>query len=211
MSTPGAEAQFRRWLVQKLVLTRWPRVARATIEETAAQLWVHPDALRAAERVLAERVQGAGRRTVRPSGASAGHPRHRIDLTVPRAIYDAVHGYCRMRSTTPGVLLRSVIHQMLTERENPPHFSQWRLGKETYPVRLHEGKSGQRLVIKTDLTAGAYRALVSRAQEAGRTPSEMARALVMQVLHNQRLRCEMLTFASQMWDDETRYVLRTGS
>ena len=134
--------------------------------------------------------------------------RWRLDLTVPQPVHAAVHGYCRSRSINTGTLVRSLVHQMLLGDQNPELVAGWWLFGERYQIATHSHSKPRQPVLKSELTAGAHRALVARAQAAGCEPSTLVRGLILEALHGKRVRFEVLTRVGQMWDDETRYVLR---
>jgi hypothetical protein len=206
MSTPGAEAEFRRWLVMKLTLTRWPVQKDEPIEKLAERLLVHPEALRLAQAELDSQNQAVGRRA-KPLGRVGYREdiRRRIDMTVPKQVHAAVHGYCKLRSINPGTMIRSLLHQMLLE-DKDPEFPGWWLDGKCYRIQVHTRP--RQPVLKTEVTAGAHRALVARANDAGTDVTTLARGVVLEALHGKRVRFEILTRVGQMWDDETRYVLR---
>lgn len=207
MSTPGAEADFRHWLVQKLTLTRWPTRANESLEQLAERLWVHPEALRRAQALLDERQRGSGRKRKKLDTKDKAL-RPRLDLSVPVEIHRVVHDYCRIRNLAVGVWMRSLIHQMLLEPQNPSMPDAWVWNGQRYKML----KSGRKIdgmeTLKTDLTAGAVRALTARALDAGRPVAALVRGLLLEALYNKRVRYEILTRPSQMWDDENRYIQR---
>jgi hypothetical protein len=215
MSTPGVEADFRRWLVSKLLLTRWPFRQGEKLEELAERLWVHPDALRRAQAQLDARQRKAGRPTKRllhDPRPVRERLRVRIDCSVPPVAHRAIHGFCKLRAITPATLIRSLLHAMLLEARNPELTEFWWYEGQRLSMRRPErGRRSEALqTLKSEITAGAHRALTARALEAGVKPTTLLRGLLQEALHNQRLRFEILTRVSQMWDDETRYICQVG-
>ena len=210
MSTPGAEAEFRRWLVAKLALTRWPGQKSEPGEKLAARLLVHPEALRLAQAELDAKQRAGGRRKVSVGRSGyCEYLRRRLDITVSKEVHATVRGYCKLRSITPGVLIRSLLHQMLLEDKNPTEVSGWWIDGKLHTFTLTKAKNKPRPPsLKTDITAGAHRALVARANDAGLDVTALTRGVVLEALNGKRVKFEILTRASQMWDDETRYVLR---
>lgn len=207
MSTPGAEADFRYWLVDKLTLTRWPKRADESLEQLAERLWVHPEALRRAQQLIDERQLRAGRKR-RKLDTKGKALRSRIDLTVPPEIHRVVHDYCRLRNLAVSVWMRSLIHQMLLEPKNPTIPDFWWWNGKRYRMYAADRKGKAIETLKADLTAGAYRALTARALDAGTTVAGLTRGLILEALYNKRVRYEILTRPSQMWDDENRYIQR---
>lgn len=188
------------------MLTRWSTKRDETVEELAARLWLHPEALRQAQAMIDARQARVGRLTKHILHA---RPRVRIDITAPPKIVEVVHQYCQGRQLTSSTLIRSLVHKMLLEPRNPPLTDQWIWeGKVFHVLGVKTRKSGLIRPLKTDITPGASRALASRAIEANTTPTALVRGLLMEVLTNRVNRYEILTRVNQMWDDENRYIMQ---
>lgn len=178
---------FRRWLVGKLAMSRWP-VRRGDTDETMGRrLGVQPDVLAEArlvmQRVMAKKGDGRTRRLGMPRAGDGKLPRHHIFLEPPRAVHADWCAYCTRRRLTTAVVLRSAIAHVLTLPAQPASLhsgrAAWRYrgqfqGQDN--IRNHEFR------IKTNLSEAMFRALGERAAATGVTPSAIARWAVTALL-----------------------------
>lgn len=197
-------AAFRRWLVEKLKATRWahPESGMA-LEAVAEHLWVHPDALRAAQQSLGEDMVEHGRITSGlGTGALRGKCKH-FAMAVPEEVLKVLRDYARLRSLTMDTMLRSVVHDLLMSPTLPETRGQgWFVWGQRFTIR-HE----RPLLAKAWITHGAHRALQRRAQFSGSSASGLVRAVIIDILEGRRSEFQIIAGPAAMWDDETRYFV----
>lgn len=177
----GEGSTFRRWLIERLVTTRFMVHRDDTDESIAERLGVRVDVLREAriEYDVQQRKIGASRGrlgTTRVRNEAAA--RFHLFLEPPEEIYKEWIELVKVRGLDNATLLRSVVHHMLIMKTQPrwiavPHGmaswayrGQW-LGQKN--IRAHKFR------IKTHLNEPASRALTLRAQNTGVTASAIAR------------------------------------
>ena len=204
---PDGATTFRRWLVEKLKQSRWARSREDTVETMAVRIGVQPDLLEQAQRELDEEQRRQGRRKVH-----IGQPyqprvsRRKVEVQLPRRVHEDWVAYCGHRGLRPAVVLRSLVHRLLSGPQQPS----W-LGRDCFyrgkTYSLEGYKRGQKwpYLAKTDVTQGANRALTRRAMVTGTTVAGLLRGVVLDLLEGRTRHLTVITSTNSMFDDENRY------
>jgi len=203
-------ARFRRWLIEKVKRSRWVTYPTDSLEAVARRVGVQPDVLVQAQAELSAERRSAGQRAVVLGTGKTVHGRRKqIDLDLPKALNDDWLAYCRARDLSSSVVLRSIIHTLLSGPENPGWTgrSWWYRGKTHRLSNFKEvaAKGWWPYNAKTDVTPGAFRALVLRAQRLRCTYTGLVRGAIIDLLEGRTKRLNVVTVASEMWEDENRY------
>lgn len=203
-------ALFRAWLVKKLTRTRWVQSRDADLQAIAERLGVTPSVLVEAQAALdAERREGGH------APAELGTRRRRssrkiIDLEMPVTVAADWKAYCAERHLVSSVLLRSLVHTLLSGPNDPSWVgARWlyrgtfheMTGYKSYKLRGAQWPHGA----KADITHGAARALVLRASRARCNQTALLRGMAIDLLEGRLKGFQIVTMSSQMWDDESRY------
>lgn len=203
-------ARFRRWLIEKVKRSRWVTYPTDSLEAVALRIGVQPEVLVQAQHELTEERRSEGKL---PIAIGSGHvvqdKRKQIDLDVPKAVFDDWTQYCQTRDLPSSVVLRSLIHTLLSGPENPT----WTGRGWWYRGKMHRltnyATTGEKgwwpYNAKTDVTPGAARALNIRAQSVGCPYTALVRGTMIDLLEGRTKRLNIITSASSMWEDESRY------
>jgi len=203
------EPLFRRWLIDKLKRTRWARAEDTTREELAERLLVHPEALRLAQLELDKEREAMGLPMTRLGTHTPRGIRKRIEIAFPVDIHADWVSYCALRQVSSSLVLRSLVHTLLLT-PHPPMWTGrgwWYRGRK----RKMDGFSGVYRNKKwphcegTDITVGAFHALVKRATERGATPTGYLRGGVIELLEGRMHRLTIISSPEEMWDDPNKY------
>jgi len=199
-------AKFRRWLVERLADSSWATVKGESLEELAERLWVHPDALRAAQEMLELRAKKNGRLPTRIDG-KYDRPRQVELTTLPREVYDDWKAYCKARDLTTDVLLRSLVHHLLSRPAQPSVLSVWIYkGKRLKPCRDRNGATGRwSTSIVSRISHGAHQALVRRARNANVHMTAIVRGGIIDLLEGRIKQLHIIAHPRDMWGDPARY------
>lgn len=202
--------RFRRWLIEKVKRSRWVTYPSDSLEAVARRIGVQPDVLVEAQAELTEERRHDGKLPLKlGTGRVRQARRKQIDLDVPKPVFDDWLAYCQTRDLPPSVVLRSLIHTLLSGPENPSWTGRawWYRGKTHRLSNYAEvAKRGWwPYNAKTDVTPGAARALALRAQALGCTYTGLVRGAIIDLLEGRTQRLNVVTSASSMWEDETRY------
>ncbi len=203
-------ARFRLWLIHKLTRSRWVRPTDEPIDETAVRIGVQPDVLRAAQAQLdAERKADGKPPLIVGTGRVRRGPRKQLDLDMPQAVYEDYERYSSLRGLPGAVVLRSVVHTLLSGPDNPRWVGRgWVYRGQHQPLDRYQeraGKGGWPWNVKADLSDGAFRALIIRAEQLGCTYTALARGAVIDLLEGRAPRLIIVTSSTAMWADESRY------
>jgi hypothetical protein len=197
--------------VEKLKLARWNTIPGERIEDTALRLWVHPDALVAAQQALREDRQKIGRAVPHVgSNTRIAAQRKFVELMFPKEIWGDWQAYCKLRQQAPRTILRSVVHTLLLSPQNPKwvgrgwwyHGRRWKLSGYTSEYRHKRWPC----VTPTEITIGAYQALARRSAVLGCPPTALMRGGVIELLEGRMKQLQIVSQISEMWDDAARYV-----
>jgi hypothetical protein len=206
---PGHESVFRRWLVDKVKRSRWVTYASDDVETVAQRIGVQPDVLRQAQSELEAERQADGRPAL-VLGSSRLRPRKQPQLGVdmPKEVFEDWQLYCKTRDLPGGVIVRSLIHTLLSGPENPTWIGRrWRYRGRTLKLTGYKYAVGWPYKVKTKLSFGASRALALRAQSIGCNVAALIRGAVIDLLEGRTKRLNIITSADAMWEDENRYWL----
>jgi len=207
-------AQFRRWIVTKLKESTWWQFQGESRDAVAKRLGLRPELLLEAQLSLERDCRRDGRAPVR-LGTSNMSPlgqwgtEHRVEIVLPRLVYEEWEAYCQTRQVASGVLLRSLIHRMLMLRELPEvsRGKDWVLRGQRLAICLdRKGGNGAyvtRLVAK--ITAGAKQALLRRARKCGISVSALIRGCIVELLEGRVPKLVLVGSIREMWDDPNRY------
>lgn len=202
-------SRFRRWLVDKVKRSRWVTYSADTAESVARRIGVQPDVITQAQRELADERRAEGKQ---PMLLGTGRPqvrkRRQIDVDMPKDVHSDWVLYCKTRDLPGSVVIRSLIHTLLSGPENPRWLGrQWRYRGRTLRLVGYKDwiQRGWPYNIKTDVSEGAARALTLRARTFGCTPTALVRGAIIDLLEGHTKRLNIVTSSVAMWDDETRY------
>ena len=203
-------ARFRRWLIDKLKRSRWVSYSTDSLEAVARRVGVQPDVLVQAQAELTAERRSDGKKAIVLGTGRAWHGRRKqIDLDLPKAVNDDWLAYCRARDLSGSVVLRSIIHTLLSGPENPTWTGRtwWYRGKmhRLSNYKVVAAKGWWPYNAKTDVTPGAARALTLRAERIGCTYTGLVRGAIIDLLEGRTKRLNVVTVASAMWEDENRY------
>jgi len=203
-------SNFRSWLVEKLVATRWPIYRDDTDETIARRIGVQVDVLHEARAVFRQREEKLQR-----SPARLGMPRAKVRsrfmlfLEPPEEIYRDWEAHRRHRDQTNACLLRSAVHHVLRLAWQPSWLTSKRHAAWYYrgkwlgqtDIRLH------RFRIKTDLGEGCSRALTERALATGVDAAAIARWGVTALLEGKLRNFTIVTSLDSLYNQPTKYCL----
>jgi hypothetical protein len=170
LAKPDA-SNFRRWLVEKVSLSRWPNYIGDTDETIAHRIGVEPEVLVEARALILERTKSERA----PNGVRLGMPKSRgrrsarsmLFLEPPPEIYAEWKARRDERGMENATLLRSICHHVLQLRTQPAWLSQSsRKGAWVFRGAWHrQSRIRDHLYrIKCDLSDAAYRAMHIRAE-----------------------------------------------
>jgi hypothetical protein len=108
------------------------------------------------------------------------------------------------------VLLRSLVHRLLTLPEPPSHLRDKRWVYRGQQLRLctERGGTGRgRFVtsITAEVTPGAKQALVRRSRALGVRPTSLVRGAIIDLLEGRTKQLVIVGTVGDMWDDPDRY------
>lgn len=180
-------ADFRRWLVGKLAMSRWPVRKGDTDETMGLRLGVQPDVLAEArsvmQRVVAKKGDGRTRRLGMPRAGDGKLARYHVFLEPPAEIYKEWCAYRDRRRLTNAVLLRSAVSHVLTLPAQPASLHS---GRSAWVFRgqacAQENIREHKFRFKTNVSEATFRALGERAANTGTSPSAIARWAVTALL-----------------------------
>lgn len=203
------ESRFLRWLIDKVKRSRWVTYNADTVESVAQRIGVQPYVILQAQQELAEERKADGKvPMVLGTGRTKRLKRRQIDVDMPKEVYDDWLLYCRTRGLPGSVVIRSVVHTLLSGPDNPS----WIGRRCRYRGRMLSLVGYTQFVqrgwpynIKTDVSEGAARALAVRARNLGCTLAALVRGAVIDVLEGRTKRLNIVSSSDAMWDDETRY------
>lgn len=213
MTAPREDvARFRRWLIHKLKRSRWAARRDESVEQTAKRIGVQPDVLREAQAELDAERQAEGKQPlILGTGRVRRGPRKQVFVDMPQSIFEDYRQYCAIRGLPGAVVLRSVVHTLLSGPENPRWTGRgWfyrgqpvRMGNYAEVAAAHGGAWPWN--VKADVSDGAYRALIQRAEHLGCTYTALLRGALIELLEGRLTRLLIVTSSASMWADETRY------
>jgi hypothetical protein len=213
MSSPQPIGSFREWLFDRLLGSRFATMAidDSDIDKTAKRLGVDPELLlevRAQARVdrRARGLPSPKLRHSKPEPGAAVRRLYQYQISLPAEIEAAWRDECAFREVRGALLLRSLIHDYLSNSREPEFMSFWLLGGKCYIAGKHKRHLHEE---KATIPNGAKRALSRRAVLAGTTPTTIVRSLMLEVLAGQH-RHVRLVESSMMFDDERRYLAPSG-
>lgn len=203
------ESRFRRWLLDKVKRSRWVTHNADTVESVARRIGVQPDVIVQAQRELADERKAEGKiPMVLGTGRTRRLKRRQIDVDMPKAVHEDWLLYCQTRDLPGSVVIRSVIHTLLSGPDNPSWIGrQCRYRGKMLPLEGYGQfvKRGWPYNVKTDVSEGASRALAVRARNLGCTLTALVRGAVIDLLEGRTKRLNIVNSPDAMWDDETRY------
>jgi hypothetical protein len=203
-------ARFRAWLIEKVKRSRWVTRQGDSVEVVARRIGVQPDVLVQAQAELSEERRRGGKRPVLiGTGRILPGRRKQIDLDLPKVVNDDWLAYCHARDMSGSVVLRSIIHTLLSGPENPTWTGRtwWYRGKTHRLSNYAEvaARGWWPYNAKTDVSPGAGRALMLRAQRLGCTYTGLVRGAIIDLLEGRTKRLIVVAGAAAMWEDESRY------
>jgi hypothetical protein len=178
---------FRRWLVGKVAITRWPVRKGDTDETMGKRLGVQPDVLAEARSVMQRTAprtyDGRARKLGMPRAGDGKAARFQMFLEPPEEVYRDWCAYRDRRQLTNAILLRSVIGHMLTLSSQPTSLHS---GKRAWRYKGHWSQQANIRAhayrMKTYLDEPTYRALMLRAEKTSVAAAALARWAVVSLL-----------------------------
>lgn len=133
-----------------------------------------------------------------------------VDLDMPERVFLDWKQYCALRDLTPAVLLRSLIHTLLSGPRNPTWTGKgWLYRGERLELTGYRQYMAQKRewpwAAKTMVTPGAARALQLRADATRAKPTGLVRGMVIDLLEGKLREWHLVPNVAIMWDDESRY------
>lgn len=198
---------FRRWLVDRLKASRWPRDDSATYEEMGRLIGVQPDVLEQAQQELIEEAKSKGRRAPLLGSPNRRVDRfHSVEVLLPKIVHEDWEAYCKRRNLTSADVLRSLVNELLTGPKQPSWINRrcWYRGSLHTLAGSVYGKKWP-CFAKTYISGGASRALSQRAQATGTSAAALMRGMVVDLLEGRIKRLTIITEIGSMFDDESKY------
>jgi hypothetical protein len=198
---------FRQWLLERLLGTRWARVALTDdqIDAVARRLGVSSEILleARAQTKIVKHASGLPN-AISMAGRVAGEYRtyYQYHLFMPPVVWKAWADECKFREVKGSLLLRSMIHDYLSFPRSVAPLRQWRYQDKTYKMGEH-GRT--HFLERAQIPHGAKRALEHRARQIGALPTWVVRALVLEALAGLHRDIRLIE-ATMMYDDESRYL-----
>lgn len=211
MARPRPEQLFRRWLIDKLKVTRW---TKAPSVELARRLGVQVDVLLAAQQEMDQENRAAGRPLTRLGEPTVARPprarKAQLTMQLPAEVHMRWQAVARARGLTSSSLLRSAVHTFLLQPEPPYHppTSGWVVQGvvQSLPWSPQKGKGWWPYWVNTSLTRGAKEALTRRARVMGCSEFGLIRSIMLDVVEGQLGHLTYLTSFTGMWDDPEKYL-----
>ena len=208
------EERFKRWLIDKLKISRWPYKQSLPLAELSQKLGVREEVLVQAQRELDDLRLSQGlplTKLGQPLVKSGKTPvEARVEMPIPREIHEEWSAYAEARGLSRAALLRSVLHHFLSQPGKPHHplVQGWIYRDRELPLIYRYAKESQwPYWLRTTVTEGASDALTLRAQAIGCPEFALVRAIVLDTLVGYLKDFKFLTGRAGMWDDPERYVL----
>jgi hypothetical protein len=203
-------ANFRSWLVEKLVDSRWPIYRDDTDETIARRIGVQLDVLVEAREVLRAREEKLHRSPARLGRPRAkARSRYMLFLEPPEEIFRDWVAHRDHRAQTNSCLLRSVVHHVLRLAWQPS----WLTSKRHAAWYYHGRWLGQTNIrahpfrIKTDIGEACSRALTERALATGVGAAAIARWGVVALLQGKLRNFQIVTSLESLYNQPTKYCL----
>lgn len=202
---------FRKWLVARLLDTRWPRLClnEEAIQKLAGELWIDPAALREVRAQYEAQMKKAGRQPSKgPKKGGTSHPQ--LELLMPEIVWKAWNDWCDDRAMKSPTALRSLVHAYLLGDQEPTLLDRrWKYKGEYLTVdKSSYREEGKRKPYpwreKALVTPGAMQALVRRTERLGVTRPTIMRGLVLDAIDG-RFKDVRAVSATAMFDDPDRY------
>jgi hypothetical protein len=197
------QLKFRTWLVKQLTLTRWSLPIDLDEKEQAKRLGVQVDVIREAQQARDSELKHRGN-----GGIARGRRRYigsdycSIYVRIPPAIRKDWVEMCAALKLEPSTVLRSLIHQFLSNPLRPQLTSSTWL----YRGAVQRVKKGHECpMVRTRITRGAQQALDTHADNWSVTPTGIIRGLLTDFLEGRTKKLKIVSFA-ELWGDPDRYL-----
>lgn len=210
-------ALFRRWAKDRLKESVWVTYSGESLEKVSARLGLRPELLREAQKELSEERRAAGREPAKLGSRPTARVHAilpRVDLVMPPAVDRDWRTYCRARRMSRAVVLRSLVHKLLSSPRQPsyigPHWLyRGKIEKVVYARGGKKGKGRYLHATASPVTHGAHRALHLRARNNNVDPTTLVRGMVLDLLEGRIRELPICGQVREMWDDPKRYWTRT--
>lgn len=201
---------FRRWLVERVAETAWVFNSTMSNQEMAERIGVQPDVLVDARRFLdafySNRTKVLGLQPVRVARCNQVKMVSRytfVMVRTPQFIFEEWCKYAEERHLSRSDLLRSLLHLYLSQKDYPITSQDW-----TYKGIRYEAFLGRDVcpwTIQCSLPYEVKTLLSVRSKMIGLTMADIARALVLDLLHGKVSNLQLITRPAQLWSLD-RYV-----
>lgn len=194
---------FRRWLIDQLKLTQWPRRRDQTPAELAQALGVQLEVLQVAMTELRAEEVARGRLPSTLVRQQDEVVLAALDVTMPEAVWKDWSAYCERRQLAPAVLLRSLVHCFLNQQANPSWVAAyWRYRGQILHISKRKTWPWKAFA---RVPRGVEIALTRRAKAIGTTRAALLRGIIIDMLEGRTTRIPLIA-ARAMWNDPERYV-----
>lgn len=203
------EERFKRWLVDKLKVTRWPYPAATSLAELSRKLGVRPEVLLQAQAELdsERRHQGLPLTRLGDPSRRSGRAQAQLTMQMPEEIHGRWAVESKRRGITAAVLFRSAVHRFLSFPDPPVHptVSVWMVDGAACSLPW-KPPARWPFWVNAYITRGAKEALTRRARAYGCPEFALLRAIMLDTLagHLDK-KLIYLTTVDGMWDDPQRY------
>lgn len=199
MTAPATE--FRNWLIVQLQRTRWVRLKEPP-ERTAERLGVTLEVLLEARRQHAENVE-RGELGYKLLAESV-----EVTIKAPQKVFAVWTELCKDMRLEGGAVLRTLIHQLLLARENPPQvqLNEWQILGRSYSIKSDPSKAWP-WRMRTFVSRGAKSALRIRAARARVTETALVRAQIILFLEGKYRKMPHVVTPEQMHSTAEKYFL----
>lgn len=193
---------FRRWLIDQIKLTQWPRRRDQSPAELAQSLGVQLEVLQIAMTELRAEEVARGRLPVTMVRQQDEVVLAALDVTMPEAVWKDWSAYCERRQIAPAVVLRSLVHGFLSQHENPSWVAAyWRYRGQILHIRKTKTWPWKAF---TRVPRGVEIAITRRAKAIGTTRAALLRGMIIDLLEGRTTRIPLIA-ARAMWNDPSRY------
>lgn len=206
-------ATFRAWLIEKVKRSRWVTYKDDDLARLANRLGVQESVLVEAQRQLSASRKEQGLKDVTLGSRHARDAtRTLVTLDMPESVHQDWVAYCSLRDLEQAVVLRSLVHTMLSGPENPTWIGRGWVYRGTRRLlsgydKITETGRGWPWGASTSVTHGVVRALTVRADRCNSSKTALIRGAVIDLLEGRTTRLLMMTSPSGMWEDENKYWL----
>jgi len=199
-------------VVDRLKESRWVVYRDEALEQIAVRLGVRAELLQEAQRELDEEARRDG---ALPTRLGTGSGRYddlpALEIVLPKVVFRDWAQYCASRDLPHAVVLRSLVHRLLSSPKQPSWVDgKWRYRGKYYSIcqERHHGRGRFVTAVACKVSHGAHRALALRARHHRHRPSALMRGAIIDLLEGRAGTFQLCSQVNEMWDDPQRYWLQ---